>query len=365
MKRSLLIIGLLTLAFLLFNFASSNPTYAQPYYKGKTMTIMVPHGVGGGTDVFARLVARYLPKYIPGNPTVIVRNMLGGMALVAPNYVYKVAKRDGLTILAGSGVTAIHNILRTKGIKFTYDDMLFVLVSPSGDTFYTYPKLCPSLKDLPRVGKNLVFGAPPMPWPIGISYMLTRELVGFENKKDVLAFDSSADTRRAFLARELDITGESTIGYTGGISHLVKKGDVLALWQTGVYDAEGNLVRQGGAAADIPTVAEFYKMIHGKEPSGPEWDALSAYIIGNRTINKSLLFPPGCEKYLAILRVAATKMANDPKFLKEGDKILLGAPVYTGDDARRIVDKAASLIQASRPWLQDWLHRGWGVEFEK
>jgi hypothetical protein len=291
--------------------------------------------------------------------------MLGGMALVAPNYVYNVAKKDGLTILAGSGVTAIHNILRTKGIEFTYDDMLVVLVSPSGDTFYTYPKFCSSLKELPGVAKNLVFGCPPMPWPIGISFILTRKLVGFENKKDVLAFDSSADTRRAFLAEELDITGESTIGYTKGVSHLVKKGDVLALWQTGVYDAEGNLVRQGGAAANIPTVAEFYKMIHGKEPSGPVWDALSAYIIGNRTINKSLLFPPGCEKYAPILREAATKMAKDPKFQKEADKILLGAPVYTGEDARKIVDKAAVLIRTARPWLQDWLHKGWGVEFEK
>lgn len=348
-----------------FVLVTTNTSLARPYYQGKTLAILCPHGAGGGTDVFARLIARYLPKFIPGNPTVIVRNMLGGMTLVCANYVYLTAKKDGLTCMAGSGVTAMHNLIRTKGTKFTYDDMPVILVVPSGDTFYTRPKLCPKPEDIVKVGKNLVYGNPPVPFATTVDFMLTKEVLGLRTKKDVLAFDSAADTRRAFIAGELDIMLESSIGFAKGAYPLAKKGEVMPLWQSGVYDPRGRLVRQGGVVADIPTVREMYERIYGKEPSGPAWEALSAYILCNRTINKSLLFPPGTDKYAAIVREAAVKMAKDPKFQKEAKKMFLGAPVYTGEDAINIIKTSVEKAQAIRGWLQEWLHKGWGVEFEK
>ena len=338
---------------------------AKPYYQGKTLAILCPHGAGGGTDVFSRFIARYLPKHIPGQPTVIVRNILGGMTLVCGNYVHNTAKRDGLSVMAGSGVTAMHNLIRTKGIKFTYDDMPVALVVPSGDTVYARPKLCPRPEDIVKVGKNLVYGNPPVPFATTVHFMLAKEVLGFETKKDVLAFNSAADTRRAYIAGELDVMLESSIGYAKGAYPLTKKGEVLPLWQSGVYDPKGRLVRQGGVIADVPTIKEFYEKIYGKSPSGPAWDAMSAYILCNRTINKSLLFPPGTEKYAAIVRKAAVKMAKDPAFQKEAKKIFLGAPVYTGEDATNIIKTSNEKAKAVRAWLQEWLGKGWGVKFEK
>lgn len=364
MKKYQFLIGF-TILVLFFCLVLPCITFAQPYYKGKTLTIMVPHDPGGGTDIFARLAARYLPKYIPGEPTVIVRNMLGGMTLVCSNHVYNVAKKDGLTAFASSGASAMHSLLRTKGTRFTYDDMPVTMVVPSGEMWYTRQELVPDPKEIVNVAKGLVFGSPPMPYSLTTSFMLARELFGFQTKKDVLAFHSGTDTRRAFLSGEIDIMGESTIGYAKGAYPLVKKGEVMPLWQSGLYDAEGNLVREGGVAADVPTIEELYKEVNGRSPSGPAWNALSAYIAYDRTICKALLFPPGTEKYASIIREAVIKMAKDPKFQKQADKMLLGAPVYAGQEAIKMMDNAAAKAKASRSWLQDWIYKGWGVEFEE
>ena len=81
--------------------AAASPAFAQSpaeFFKDKTVTFYVGLSAGGGYDVNARLVAKHIGKYIPGNPQVIVRNMPGGGGLVMTNYVANVATKDGLHI---------------------------------------------------------------------------------------------------------------------------------------------------------------------------------------------------------------------------------------------------------------------------
>ena len=78
---------------------SSVDALAQaPFYQDKTMRIIAGYGAGSVDDAWTRMIARHLGKYIPGNPNVVVQNMPGAGAMVAANYVYKVAKPDGLTL---------------------------------------------------------------------------------------------------------------------------------------------------------------------------------------------------------------------------------------------------------------------------
>jgi len=70
----------------------------EVFYKGKTIRIVVGFSAGGGYDAYARLIARHLSKYVPGNPTVAVENMAGAGSMISANHIYKVAKPDGLTI---------------------------------------------------------------------------------------------------------------------------------------------------------------------------------------------------------------------------------------------------------------------------
>src|SRR5207253_3876458 len=65
------------------------------FYKGKRINLIVSYGTGGGYDVYARVLARYMSKYIPGNPTIIIQNMPGAGSLRGANYIYNVAPKDG------------------------------------------------------------------------------------------------------------------------------------------------------------------------------------------------------------------------------------------------------------------------------
>ena len=78
--------------------ASTNLPAQSSFFEGKTARILVGFSPGGSYDLWARLIARHMGKHITGNPNFVVQNMTGGGSMVAANYVYNVAKPDGLTI---------------------------------------------------------------------------------------------------------------------------------------------------------------------------------------------------------------------------------------------------------------------------
>ena len=90
----------------------------EPFYKNKTVRIIVGGSAGGGYDTYTRAIARHLGKHIPGNPTFVVENMTGAGSLIAANHLYKVAKPDGLTIGHFIGGLFLGQVLGQKGIEF-------------------------------------------------------------------------------------------------------------------------------------------------------------------------------------------------------------------------------------------------------
>jgi tripartite-type tricarboxylate transporter receptor subunit TctC len=100
---------------------SATPATADPiedFYKGKTVTIVSSGGVGGPIDLACRVVGKYLPRHIPGHPTVIVRNMPGGGHVLMANYMAVQAPKDGTTI--GGVVNSIptHQVVDGRGVRF-------------------------------------------------------------------------------------------------------------------------------------------------------------------------------------------------------------------------------------------------------
>src|SRR5437879_12528879 len=92
--RSLLAFGLVWI----FAAQSASVLAQEDFYKGKTIRLIVGLAPGGGFDTYSRVIARHIGKHIPGNPTTVGDNMPGAASLLAANYIYKVAKPDGLTI---------------------------------------------------------------------------------------------------------------------------------------------------------------------------------------------------------------------------------------------------------------------------
>ena len=91
---------------------------AAPYYEGKIVTLLVGTEPGGGTDRLGRLIAKYIPRFIPGKPTVIIKNMSGAGGLVPANYIYSASKPDGLTFGTFNRGIILSQLLQVKGTKF-------------------------------------------------------------------------------------------------------------------------------------------------------------------------------------------------------------------------------------------------------
>jgi len=109
--------GYLTFALsLCLNLASANAQ--SPFYEGKTLRIIVGASAGGGYDTYSRTIARHMGKHIPGNPTILVDNMPGAGFLISANYMYRVAKPDGLTIGHFIGGLFLQQLLGKPGVEF-------------------------------------------------------------------------------------------------------------------------------------------------------------------------------------------------------------------------------------------------------
>jgi tripartite-type tricarboxylate transporter receptor subunit TctC len=102
------------------------------FYKGRTITLIVGYGPGGGYDLYARLMARHLGRHIPGNPTIVVQNMPGAGSLRATNYLYTVAPRDGATIGSFARDMPLLAILRTNAAA-VFDPRRFTWLGSSSD----------------------------------------------------------------------------------------------------------------------------------------------------------------------------------------------------------------------------------------
>ena len=97
----------------------ATPAFSQEsFYKDKVIRIVVATAAGGGYDLYTRTMARHLRKYIPGEPTIVVENMPGAGHLIGANYVYKVAKPDGLTIGHFIGSLFLQQLLGKPGVEF-------------------------------------------------------------------------------------------------------------------------------------------------------------------------------------------------------------------------------------------------------
>ena len=117
----------------LFLFASGAARAQAPYYQGKTITLIVGSGTGTAYDIYARLQANYIGKYIPGNPSVVAQNMPAAGGIVAANYVYGVAKPDGLTLASINPAHYFNQIRGNKEIKFDWTKFTWLASSDKSE----------------------------------------------------------------------------------------------------------------------------------------------------------------------------------------------------------------------------------------
>ena len=118
---------------LLILLLSSDAPAQAPYYQGKTVTVIVGSGASTAYDMYARLLANYIGKYLPGNPNVIVQNMPAAGGIVAANYVYGVAKPDGLTVASINPAHYFNQLQGNKEIKFDWTKFTWLASSDKSE----------------------------------------------------------------------------------------------------------------------------------------------------------------------------------------------------------------------------------------
>src|SRR5688500_11364596 len=123
--------------------SSGDTVSASEFYRGRTLTIVVGSGAGGGFDTTARLVSRHIGRHIPGAPTVIVQNMPGGGGLVAANHVFNAAPKDGTVIGLFHEAQIMNQLTGGEGVQFDLREFNWLGSS------YVDPNVCIVRSDAP------------------------------------------------------------------------------------------------------------------------------------------------------------------------------------------------------------------------
>ena len=216
-------------------------------YKGKKVTALVPFAEGGGSDRMARLWSPYFTKYLPGNPTIIVRNMPGGGSIRGSNWFQANAKPDGMMYSLVSTSSQTGQVLGGKKVKYDLLKWKMVVLDPVGTIFYSHPKLGLKGKSIGDAVKqlrdsNLIFGAK-NPTAAELRGFLAFELLGIKNVKAVFGL-STGKQRKALLRGETNINYDSASAYLTKVDRkYVKIGKViplmtLGLWKNGKFERD-------------------------------------------------------------------------------------------------------------------------------
>ena len=121
-------------AWLLPLFLLPPTAWAQtPFYQGKTITVIAAASAGSAYDLYARLMAQFMGKHIPGNPNFIVQNMTGAGSIIGANYLYNVSKPDGLTIGAIQPSIYFNQLLKQKEVRYDWAKFTWIGSSDKSD----------------------------------------------------------------------------------------------------------------------------------------------------------------------------------------------------------------------------------------
>lgn len=210
----------------------ASPATGSDFYEGKTIKLVIASGAGSGVDILGRLVARHLRKHIPGEPLIIVQNIPKPTAVGGANYVYNVAKPDGLTI-GGASAGLFSRSLSHPGVRFDLDKFTW-LSNMYNATVILWARTdfpCRTLEQLAKCSKTLQFGATSKgSTGYGLVPELVKEALGL-NMKMTYGY-VSREIPAAVARGELDASGGDLIGFFGGPTlSMMKEGKVHILLQ--------------------------------------------------------------------------------------------------------------------------------------
>ncbi len=178
--------------------ATARADSVADFYKGRTVQIIVSAGAGGGYDLYARTIARHMPQHIPGVPAFVVKNMQGGGGIIATNFLYNVAPRDGSVLGAVINAVAFQPLLGRPEAKFDAKKFIW-LGSANSETGTIFVDQKSSVRSFADIRKEAItVGASGAGSSTTLYYRLLNKVLGTK-LKIVLGYKGS---QGGFLALE-------------------------------------------------------------------------------------------------------------------------------------------------------------------
>ena len=296
---------------------------AEDFYKGKTISVVVGATPGGAFDINARVVARYLPKYVPGNPSVVVQNMPGAGSMTAIRYIESSGPKDGTVIGNFLPGLITQSIVTPEKVPINFKNISWVGIV-SGDTSricYGYgPNGVRSIDELLQrtQDKPFIMGTTGKGASNYINGLSLQEAFGIPVRV-ILGFPGSSEIRLAVERGELegDCGGISSLPpdwlKTGRIHPFVRFAEQLGLGVPSEAAYIGSLVKSAEQR-------EFLDFLYGADKLG------RPYIMSNQVPADRL----------KILRTAFNAMMKDADFVSDLEKLQETVIPMTGEEAEKL-----------------------------
>jgi len=310
MKRRQLLVAAIGLA--------AAPMVMAQSFAGKTVTIIVGYKPGGGYDATARMLARHLPKHIPGRPTVIVQNMPGANSVIAANHVYNVAKPDGLTIGTFNRNLPIAQLTGVDGVKYDITKFAWIGSAANESTILAIRADLPykNFEELRKAKETVVIGSTGPGANTHDFPLLLKDLVGV-NLKIVSGYSSSADIMLAVERKEVD-------GRAGSFTSLrpfIERGVVRPIVRA----------RSTEPGIDKLPVDESFA-------PNPRAKAIMALRSAPELVARPYVMPPKTPaEIVKAMREAFARTIDDPELVAEGKKSKIDLEYMPGDQAQKIL----------------------------
>jgi tripartite-type tricarboxylate transporter receptor subunit TctC len=293
-------------------FFASKVEAQTDFYKGKQIRIIVGASAGAASDLYARVVANHFPKQIPGKPDIIVQNMPGGGSITAANYVYSVAKPDGLTLGAVTAPIYFAQLLGRKEVQFDWAKFTWVGTPEENDEMFFIRSDQPykMLLDLRKTSEAPRCGAPGVGSTGYYIPKLLEEVFGLKINM-VTGYPGAADVDIAVERNEIHCRGTTISAFFGREPGRTwaKNGFVRILVQTGE--------KKNHRLPDVPTIWELMD----QERVSDTKKRLAIVILGPGAFGRPIVATPGIPlDRVKILREGYIKMLKDPEFVADANK---------------------------------------------
>lgn len=304
--------------------AQAQTAQNQPYFAGKTITMIVGGSPGDGYDVYARFFVTHWARHIPGNPRFIVQNMPGAGTLVAANYMFERAPKDGTALATVGGGTATAQLLKTKGIRFDPRKYSWLgsLNSEVGLVLAWHTQPFKTVKDLME-REMLVGGSGPTSGNIIFPLVLNR-VVGTKFKI-ISGYKGTGAIALAMESGELQGTGSYHYSslITSRPDWLTNK-QVTPLIQLALFKHE--------KFPGVPNIPDLAKT--------DEQNAVLDLVFARQRMGRPFLGPPGLKPEVrGILHKACADALKDKQFLADAEKRKLDLTMpMTGDEIHAFIE---------------------------